>query len=96
MIRARGGDLAAQLCAHATGSTERARRTEITSGSGGHRGTWRRPRAPVLRVFLQTPHGDMPRYQLTPAEMDDVVAYLSLRALSSGGGGRSHTLALLT
>ncbi len=34
-----------------------------------------------LRVFLQTPHGDMPRYQLTATETDDVIAYvLSLRA----------------
>lgn len=34
-----------------------------------------------LRVFLQTPHGNMPRYQLTPTETDDVIAYvLSLRA----------------
>ncbi|WP_054144625.1 cytochrome c [Bosea sp. AAP35] len=33
-----------------------------------------------LRVFLQTPHGEMPRYQLTPTETDDVIAYiLSLR-----------------
>ncbi len=29
-----------------------------------------------LRVFLQTPHGNMPRYQLRPAEMDDVVAFI--------------------
>ena len=34
-----------------------------------------------LRVFLQTPHGSMPRYQLTTTETDDVIAYiLSLRA----------------
>lgn len=34
-----------------------------------------------LRVFLQTPHGNMPRYQLTRGEIDDVIAYiLSLRA----------------
>jgi mono/diheme cytochrome c family protein len=34
-----------------------------------------------LRVFLQTPHGDMPRYQLTQAETDDVIAYIrSLRS----------------
>ena len=34
-----------------------------------------------LRVFLQTPHGEMPRYQLTRDETDDVIAYiLSLRA----------------
>lgn len=34
-----------------------------------------------LRVFLQTPHGNMPRYQLTRDETDDVIAYiLSLRA----------------
>ncbi|MGW9333509.1 c-type cytochrome [Bosea sp. NPDC055594] len=34
-----------------------------------------------LRIFLQTPHGNMPRYQLTRDEIDDVVAYiLSLRA----------------
>lgn len=34
-----------------------------------------------LRVFLQTPHGDMPRYQFTRAEMDDIIAYiLSLRS----------------
>lgn len=29
-----------------------------------------------LRVFLQTPHGDMPRYQLTASETDDVIAYI--------------------
>ncbi len=34
-----------------------------------------------LRVFLQTPHGNMPRYQLTRDETEDVIAYiLSLRA----------------
>lgn len=34
-----------------------------------------------LRVFLQTPHGAMPRYQLSPTETDDVIAYIqSLRA----------------
>jgi mono/diheme cytochrome c family protein len=34
-----------------------------------------------LRVFLQTPHGDMPRYQFTRAEMDNIIAYiLSLRS----------------
>lgn len=34
-----------------------------------------------LRIFLQTPHGNMPRYQLTRDETDDVIAYiLSLRA----------------
>lgn len=34
-----------------------------------------------LRVFLRTPHGEMPRYQLSPSEMDDVIAYLrSLRS----------------
>jgi len=33
-----------------------------------------------LRVFLQTPHGDMPRYQLSKNEIDDIIAYiLSLR-----------------
>lgn len=31
----------------------------------------------ALRVFLQTPHGQMPRYRLAPGEMDDVIAYLS-------------------
>lgn len=29
-----------------------------------------------LRVFLQTPHGGMPRYQLTRDETDDVIAYI--------------------
>lgn len=34
-----------------------------------------------LRIFLQTPHGDMPRYQLTGPETDDVIAYIrSLRS----------------
>lgn len=34
-----------------------------------------------LRVFLQTPHGNMPRYQLTRDETEDVIAYImSLRA----------------
>jgi mono/diheme cytochrome c family protein len=33
-----------------------------------------------LRVFLQTPHGNMPDYRLTREQIDDVVAYiLSLR-----------------
>lgn len=33
-----------------------------------------------LRVFLRTPHGEMPRYQFSPSEMDDLIAYLqSLR-----------------
>ena len=29
-----------------------------------------------LRVFLRTPHEDMPDYMLTPAETDDVIAYI--------------------
>lgn len=34
-----------------------------------------------LRVFLQTPHGNMPRYQLTQTETEDVIAYIrSLRS----------------
>ncbi len=34
-----------------------------------------------LRVFLRTPHGEMPRYQFSPSEMDDLIAYLqSLRS----------------
>ncbi len=34
-----------------------------------------------LRIFLQTPHGNMPRYQLTADEIDNVIAYIfSLRA----------------
>jgi mono/diheme cytochrome c family protein len=33
-----------------------------------------------LHAFLMTPHANMPNYQLTPQEIDDVVAYiLSLR-----------------
>lgn len=33
-----------------------------------------------LRVFLQTPHGNMPDFRLSREEIDDVVAYmLSLR-----------------
>lgn len=33
-----------------------------------------------LRVFLQTPHANMPDFRLSRAEIDDVVAYiLSLR-----------------
>ncbi len=39
-----------------------------------------------LRVFLQTPHANMPDYQLSQRELDSVVAYiLSLRPQ----GGRS-------
>lgn len=34
-----------------------------------------------LRIFLQTPHGEMPRYQLTASETDDVIAYI--RSLKS-------------
>lgn len=34
-----------------------------------------------LRVFLQTPHGEMPRYQFSRGELDDIIAYiLSLRS----------------
>jgi mono/diheme cytochrome c family protein len=41
-----------------------------------------KPQTPtVLRIFLQTPHGNMPRYQMTDAEIDDVIAYI--RSLSS-------------
>ncbi len=29
-----------------------------------------------LRVFLQSPHGNMPDYRLTREQMDDVVAYI--------------------
>ena len=33
-----------------------------------------------LHAFLMTPHANMPNYQLTPQEIDDVVTYiLSLR-----------------
>lgn len=33
-----------------------------------------------LRVFLRTPHGEMPRYQFSTSETDDLIAYLqSLR-----------------
>lgn len=33
-----------------------------------------------LRVFLRTPHGEMPRYQFSASEMDSLIAYLqSLR-----------------
>lgn len=33
-----------------------------------------------LRVFLQTPHGDMPDVRLTPRQADDIISYiLSLR-----------------
>jgi mono/diheme cytochrome c family protein len=30
----------------------------------------------ALRVFLQTPHGSMPRYQFSPKEIDDIIAYI--------------------
>ncbi len=36
-----------------------------------------------LRVFLQTSHSNMPNYQLTQAEMDDVIAYVL--SLKEGG-----------
>ena len=29
-----------------------------------------------LRVFLRTPHEDMPNFMLTPAEADDVISYI--------------------
>lgn len=29
-----------------------------------------------LKVFLRTPHGEMPRYQFTDKQLDDVVAYI--------------------
>jgi mono/diheme cytochrome c family protein len=46
-------------------------------------GVARRPQTTSmsLRVFLGTPHANMPNYQLSQTELDDVVAYiLSLRA----------------
>ncbi|MGL5116289.1 MAG: c-type cytochrome, partial [Beijerinckiaceae bacterium] len=30
----------------------------------------------ALRVFLQTPHGNMPRYQFSPKEIDDIISYM--------------------
>lgn len=30
-----------------------------------------------MRVFLQTPHGEMPRLQFTQTELDDIIAYLA-------------------
>jgi mono/diheme cytochrome c family protein len=30
-----------------------------------------------MRVFLQTPHGQMPRYEFSPVELDDLIAYLA-------------------
>ncbi len=30
-----------------------------------------------MRVFLQTPHGQMPRLQFTQTELDDIIAYLA-------------------
>ena len=29
-----------------------------------------------LRVFLRSPHEDMPNFMLTPAETDDVISYI--------------------
>lgn len=29
-----------------------------------------------LRVFLQTPHGDMPRYQFSSRELDEIIKYV--------------------
>ncbi len=29
-----------------------------------------------LRVFLRTPHEDMPNFMLTPSETDDVISYI--------------------
>lgn len=29
-----------------------------------------------LRVFLQTPHGDMPRYQFSSYELDEIIKYV--------------------
>jgi len=35
---------------------------------------------PALHAFLTTPHGDMPDFKLTPAQLADLIAYiLSLR-----------------
>jgi len=31
----------------------------------------------AMRVFLQTPHGQMPRLQFTRTELDDIIAYLA-------------------
>ncbi len=30
-----------------------------------------------MRVFLQTPHGPMPRYQFSQNELDDIIAYIA-------------------
>jgi mono/diheme cytochrome c family protein len=29
-----------------------------------------------LRIFLRTPHEDMPNFMLTPSETDDVISYI--------------------
>lgn len=31
----------------------------------------------AMRVFLQTPHGQMPRYQFSQTELDEIIAYLA-------------------
>lgn len=77
-----GEALARTWCAncHDVGRTARPATTDAVPGFAS---IARMPSttAMSLRVFLLTPHGDMPDYQLGRRELDDVIAYiLSLRS----------------
>jgi len=76
-----GGRLAVQWCAHCHAVT-RSAPPPSGDAAPGFPAIAAMPSTTEtsLRVFLQTPHANMPNYQLSHIELDAVVAYLlSLR-----------------
>ncbi len=75
-----GRDLAGTLCTacHRIGAADReATRTPPDFGAIADMPSMT---GLSLNVFLRTPHGEMPRYLFSPAEMDALIAYIqSLR-----------------
>lgn len=78
---AAGRELASMWCAACHRITEEYRDPARTPPDFGTVANMSQQTELSLRVFLQTPHGQMPRYQFNRSEIDDIIAYLlSLRS----------------
>ncbi|MBM3487535.1 MAG: cytochrome c [Alphaproteobacteria bacterium] len=76
-----GRDLAARWCANCHDIAPR-RQTSLLAVAPAFQSIAEKPGATVLslRVYLQSPHGDMPDIMLSPDQTDNLVSYiLSLR-----------------